>query len=318
MNCARVFRKSYMLGLLCLLFIPQFVYSQIDTTLKDYFPMRVGDYWEYLTLGDSPENSELFYQKVVGDTVMTNGQSYRVFVGGTIYPPWITQKDTEYYRIDDSLRVWRYRGIWAECQDNAEMVWYDLGAADSSLWPVCYMKPFLGLTHTNIQSYGALNLILPTKEFVFVDTVGTDTIWGPVDWGTAYLAKGIGCAKSVGGWSVSNLQGTIINGVKYGKLSGVENKSGPMTIPKKFSVLQNYPNPFNPTTTIAYDLPRRVNVRLSVYDVLGRTVATIFDGVQEPGTHRTRFDASRLPCGVYFYQLLAGDFVQTQKMILMK
>jgi len=318
MSRSRVLHGLYGLGFLCLMFIPQLLFSQIDTTLKDYFPMHVGDYWEYLTLGDSPENSELSYQKVVGDSVMTNGQSYRVFVGGVIYPPWITDKDTEYYRIDDSLRVWRYRGIWAECQDNAEIVWYDFKAADSSLWAVCYLKPYIGLTRTDIQSYDALNLILPTKVFEFVDTVGNDTIWGPVDWGVVNLAKGIGCVRVVGGWSVSNIQGAIINGIKYGELSSAESKSALNTLPKKFCVLQNYPNPFNPSTTIEYDLARRTFVRLSIYDILGRSVATIVNEVQEPGRHRQKFDGSNVPSGIYFYRLTAGEFVRTRMMVLMK
>jgi len=89
-------------------------------------------------------------------------------------------------------------------------------------------------------------------------------------------------------------------------------------IPNTLQLLQNYPNPFNPSTTIEYDLPRRLNVRLSVYDVLGRPMATIVNGIEEPGTHRAKFDASHLSGGVYFYRLSAGNFAQTRKLILMK
>ena len=85
------------------------------------------------------------------------------------------------------------------------------------------------------------------------------------------------------------------------------------------SVLQgNYPNPFNPETTIRFELPEAVHVRLVVYDVMGREVARLVDGAMPAGQHRARWDASGLPSGVYLYRLTAGDFSQTKRMTLLK
>lgn len=89
-------------------------------------------------------------------------------------------------------------------------------------------------------------------------------------------------------------------------------------LPKEFRLEQNYPNPFNPTTTIAYALPKRSNVSLKVFDVLGREVASLVKETQDVGEYQARFSAHRLSSGVYFYQLRAGEFSQTRKMTLIK
>ena len=91
------------------------------------------------------------------------------------------------------------------------------------------------------------------------------------------------------------------------------------TIAKQFRLNQNYPNPFNPTTTISYDMPKASLVTLKVYDALGREVAILQDHQSaSAGKHQVAFDASNLPSGIYFYRLQAGNFIQTNKMTLIK
>ncbi len=89
-------------------------------------------------------------------------------------------------------------------------------------------------------------------------------------------------------------------------------------IPKRFNLRQNYPNPFNPTTTIGYDLPTSVHVRLMVYDVLGRQVTILVDELQQAGSKSVEFNASNLPSGLYFIRLNAGTFSDVKKMMLVK
>jgi hypothetical protein len=89
-------------------------------------------------------------------------------------------------------------------------------------------------------------------------------------------------------------------------------------IPDHFALEQNYPDPFNPSTEIRYDLPEDAHVLLKIYDLLGREVATLVDGLETSGYRTVRFDASTLPSGVYFYRLEAGVFVDVKKMLLMK
>ena len=85
-----------------------------------------------------------------------------------------------------------------------------------------------------------------------------------------------------------------------------------------FELEQNYPNPFNPVTTISWQLPISGRQTLKIYDVLGREIETIFDEFRSAGNYEIDFDASNLPSGVYFYQLKAGSFVKTRKMILLR
>jgi hypothetical protein len=89
-------------------------------------------------------------------------------------------------------------------------------------------------------------------------------------------------------------------------------------VPKSYSLRQNYPNPFNPSTKLEFDLPKKSNVKLVIYDLLGREVAVLANGDLNEGTYSYEWDGSGYSSGIYFYKLQAGDFVQTKKMVLVK
>jgi len=89
-------------------------------------------------------------------------------------------------------------------------------------------------------------------------------------------------------------------------------------IPSSFKLYQNYPNPFNPMTTIEFEIPERANVKLIVYDILGREVGKLVDKELEPGRYKVNFEAGELSSGVYFYRLEAGKFADVKKMLLVK
>ncbi|MFZ1519663.1 MAG: YCF48-related protein [Ignavibacteriaceae bacterium] len=88
--------------------------------------------------------------------------------------------------------------------------------------------------------------------------------------------------------------------------------------PFEFSLSQNYPNPFNPSTKISWQSPVSSWQTLKVYDVLGNEIATLVNEYRDAGNYEINFDASKLSSGVYYYQLRAGDFVETKKMILLR
>jgi parallel beta-helix repeat protein len=89
--------------------------------------------------------------------------------------------------------------------------------------------------------------------------------------------------------------------------------------PKDFILYQNYPNPFNPSTTISWQSPVSGHHKIKLFDVLGREIETIVDSYYEAGKHSTLYIVhSTLPSGVYFFQLIAENFVETKKMILMR
>ncbi len=89
-------------------------------------------------------------------------------------------------------------------------------------------------------------------------------------------------------------------------------------IPSVTALLGNYPNPFNPSTAISYQLSTVSTVSLIVYDVLGREVATLVDGIQQAGYHRVNFNGSNMASGMYYYRLIAGSFSDVKRLLLVK
>ena len=89
-------------------------------------------------------------------------------------------------------------------------------------------------------------------------------------------------------------------------------------IPTEYLLEQNFPNPFNPTTTIKYDLSDVSQVSVIIYDILGRKVKDLVNEKQDAGRYEIQFDASNLASGIYLYQIRAGSFVSTKKMILLR
>ena len=89
-------------------------------------------------------------------------------------------------------------------------------------------------------------------------------------------------------------------------------------LPTEFRLEQNYPNPFNPTTTIQFAVPKTSNVTIRIYDILGREVATLIDKEYQPGQYKAVFEAGQLASGLYVYRILAGDFRESKKLMLLK
>ena len=89
-------------------------------------------------------------------------------------------------------------------------------------------------------------------------------------------------------------------------------------MPDKFSLEQNYPNPFNPVTSIKFSVKQNLFVSLNVYDISGKLVGELVNGFKLTGEYNVSFNAAGLPSGIYFYELKAGDFSETKKMILVK
>lgn len=99
--------------------------------------------------------------------------------------------------------------------------------------------------------------------------------------------------------------------------TAVDERQATNEMPDKFVLAQNYPNPFNPSTQITFALSTAQKVTLKVFDLVGKEVATLLQNAHKPaGVHQLTFDAATLSSGVYFYQLRAGEFVETKKMLL--
>ncbi|HJY64339.1 MAG TPA: DUF1028 domain-containing protein [Ignavibacteria bacterium] len=99
--------------------------------------------------------------------------------------------------------------------------------------------------------------------------------------------------------------------------TGISNNQN--IFPETFTLYQNYPNPFNPSTIISFDIANRTNVKVSVFDIIGREVAIIVDNITfHQGRYTVEFNAADLPSGVYICKIQTDEFTDTKKMILLK
>ena len=101
------------------------------------------------------------------------------------------------------------------------------------------------------------------------------------------------------------------------QLTGIHDYSN-SRIPDIITLSQNYPNPFNGSTTINYFLAKAADVRINIFDILGRKIETLSEGFQSIGSHRLIWNGDSRPSGIYFYRIQAGNFVETKKMLLVK
>ena len=153
---------------------------------------------------------------------------------------------------------------------------------------------------------------------------GTGLSWSS-DSGTTWKANNGGLPTAweatISALAVSgqNLIAATWMGIYRAKLSYVTGVNTSLNdLPEAFKLDQNYPNPFNPSTTIRYSLPQRSRVSLTVFNTLGQQVATLVNEAQEADYHDVRFDGSGLASGVYFYRIMAGTFVATKKLLLIR
>lgn len=157
-------------------------------------------------------------------------------------------------------------------------------------------------TITTTAIFTGRNSITAGPNFTVSNTGNATFITG----GQIYLRSGVSVVS--GGIFKTALDTTLV---------GVEDENV-NTIPENFRLDQNYPNPFNPATAIRYSVPSSEFITLKVYDILGKEVAILVNEEKASGSYEIMFDAANIPSGIYFYQLKAGSFIKTKKMILMK
>jgi hypothetical protein len=115
--------------------------------------------------------------------------------------------------------------------------------------------------------------------------------------------------------------GTILKTTNCGGL--VSTWKNEIIIPANFNLYQNYPNPFNPVTKIKFSIPasvksERSNVKLIIYDILGREISSLVNDNLKPGEYEASWNAGDYSSGIYFYKLYAGNYSETKRMILLK
>ena len=164
-----------------------------------------------------------------------------------------------------------------------------------------------------------------TVYFTSVDTgyISSNTIYkttnGGVNWSSQSVPSGVNlnsmCFPATDTGFVVGDNGVILKTVTGGLTNAGQTNN---VIPESFKLYQNYPNPFNPTTNIRFEIPQQSLVKLIVYNILGREIATLVNEKLSAGSYETDWNGTGYPSGVYFYKIIANDFVNVKKMVLIK
>jgi hypothetical protein len=264
-----------------------------------YFPLHVGDRWEYVSLA-LPAPPQFFSIRVVKDTVLPGGHVFAALAGDNGF-------GVDYLRQSGDS-VFLYRPAL-----NHDVLYYDF-----SRHPGDTVSSFpIGLDTTDVvlQSVNTYTIFGgPRREWWFGVNQARHSV---DDEFSAAVVDSIGLyARRPAFGDPYSLVGAVIDGRIYGTIDAVspagKSRAG------AFALSQSYPNPFNPSTTIRYTLATRSDVTLTVFNTLGQIVAPLVDETQAAGYHDVRFDGSGLASGVYFYRLKAGAYVETKKLMLVR
>lgn len=278
------------------------------------YPFKIGSYYEYTY---SALNYR-FYAKVTHDTII-NGKLFAVL--RFFDEPGMGDYDT-YYRID-SVTNNIYDGITGTCVDSTGFTL--IGGFKLPLgyvWNKCdTTEPYVRKYIIDTATYGnILNSGIPLKTFTRIDTITGITLDGTIlhvySEKFGFYAYSQSFSGPFGPYSII-LKGAIIDSISYGEiLLGVSQIS--TELPSTYKLEQNFPNPFNPSTTIRFSIVQSEEVKLIVYDQLGNEIKTLVDEKMAPGIYEYNFANNNLSSGVYFYKLIAGNFHQTKRMVLIK
>ncbi len=267
------------------------------TNPTDYFPLHIGDKWQYsITIDDTT-----FYQtkQVFGDTVMPNGKRY--FETNFDFFPWV--------RIDTSENiVYAIDALYSDTCQFGELDFFKLFLVDSG---------------TGVSNNCHNTLIEYENGSMYSSLLDDTTDYIEYEW-SDYLDHDYKLSKHLGMTYFFHAEGSSgygelvaaeIDGVTYGEFVGVEDEN---PIPKNFKLHRPYPNPFNPVTTIRFSVETTDLLSLRVFDLNGRLVETLVDSKIQVGEHEAVWNAGSQPSGVYFVRLQSETFFETQKVLLMK
>lgn len=295
------------------------LYAQNDS-YTFYYPLNVGDYWEY-EYRVSPTLSYIESRKVIGDTLMPNGNTYRILK--TDFP----LSGTIYQRIVDSTYVYQFYHRF-EPPDQViydEFLLYKLDVEVGDTWP---------------YPPGNYDGFISDSGFVEVTQIADTTIWSDTfkfailgsftlpDTGywfgeDVFLVDNIGVLEDSFEGGFYRLLGAIIKGKQHGTITSIKSYENDLSV-KMIEIFHNYPNPFNSSTTIEYRLNNSGRVRISIFNVLGERVKILLDSFQTPGLYRITWTGVNdsglsVASGIYIYLLeINGVIAEKRKMSFLK
>ena len=309
-------QKNFYKTLLTLAFLFLFIISSFktsfawDTTAAKLYPLSVGNYYvfeeKHLFLNCAGvEYINYYTAKIVSDTIFSNGKRYFKFISNW----YLWQTGWTYQRIDSNTM-----NVYGTYNSSTPEKLFDSLLARKN-------DTFLG--KRNVFAAGPCIVTDTSTQYLLDATrLKKDLVSGGSISLYYSLLEGIGFYRhyncELGEGAMSVLKGCIINGVLYGDTTVSSIRQISSEVPVKYKLHQNYPNPFNPTTNIKFDLPKTSDVKLIIFDAIGRVVATLVNEKLSAGSYEVEWIGSNYPSGVYIYILHASNFVDVKKMILLK
>ena len=235
--------------------------------------------------------------------------------------------DSTYSQVSIGSFLWHNRGALSPLGTIDGIRVAKDASSSATAWG--YLNPILPVELTSFTataSKNAVNLRWSTATELNNTGFQVERSGNGTGWTTLTFVKGGGNSNSTKSYSYTDNSITK-TGKYYYRLrqldvDGSFKYSGTTEVnfvaPAVFTLNQNYPNPFNPTTMISYSIPAGSNVKLSVYNAIGKVVSVLENGFKEAGLYNVSFNASNLPSGLYFYKIEAGQFSSTRKMMLVK
>lgn len=277
-----------------------FVSILISTTLTiaqsfTYFPLSVGNKWFFASTGSG---DILTIYEVISDTILSDGKVYsRIDASVKTDTGWTRCENSLFLRVENEVLYRFPSDTVLNFNWNDSTSFFEL--------PEGFTEIHVGTSEIFNESRVTYYLYIyyPYEYVSYTDSIGWNALHALTwhDWTnlSRYL---VGCIID------NQIYGRTITDVNL-DIKNIQNY---------YELYQNFPNPFNPNTTIKYSIPVSTQVSLKVFDIIGSEVATLVNEQQEAGTFSINFDASKLTSGIYFYQIKAGNFIETKKFILIK
>jgi len=302
-----------------------------ETTLAQvaadyYFPLRVGNYWVYYA-GNSSEWGARITRETIDGTDIISGREYHRVKGVEIldnnpsdsiifHVLWLRQDSVGNILIGafggnstniDSAVLFDPPGLFFPNEFlNAGYSRESFDSSSGTYW----QDSVLSTTETVNVTAGSFTNCLKIRDR-HKDTLGVVTY---VEYG--FYAHNIGEVMRVREIPVNQAHTNDL--IQYNAVASVEEREADL-IPGKIALRQNYPNPLDPSIELSFCIPKKTQVTLKAYDLLGKEMATLINNeIMEAGVYEKQWDASSLPTGVYFCQLQAGPLKDTKKLILFK
>jgi hypothetical protein len=285
---------------------------------RNYNSLQVGNIWQYY---DS-EYDVYSSIKVLQDSVI-NGKKY---FKKLYYPEFTTNPNSNIsWERNDTISGVSFMLDFQDVNDNGDSLEeLPLDSLENPYWSI-YKSFKYSFPHSNFSTPGEKEVLVKDTSWISIEGDTVISRYFEFTYGLFWseeIADKFGIifhsSESPNRWLI----GAVINGKRYGNIVNVKNNVTNFT--NNIYLSQNYPNPFNPVTTIHYSVPNLGssfsfrNVKLIVYDALGKKVKTLVNKAHKPGNYIVTFDGTNLASGIYYYSLITNKDTITKSMILIK